>query len=150
MKISVDIAIERPKSKVWQAITDIENCPNMISAIIDLKILHQPEKGLTGLKWQETRKIFGKESSEIMWITDFEENSYYQTRAENHGAVYISTLSLNETPTGCILTMTFSGGAQSFFVKLISSIMSIFIKGSMVRMLKDDLKDIKDFVEEND
>lgn len=44
----------------------------MVSGIISLNILHQPEDGLVGLKWEETRKMFGKEASETMWITDYE------------------------------------------------------------------------------
>lgn len=54
MKVSVDIEIAVPKEVLWSAITDIENCSKMISSIIDLQILRQPEDGLVGLKWKET------------------------------------------------------------------------------------------------
>ena len=87
MNITVDIEIDSPKSKVWTAITDTDNWMNMVSGIIDLKILHRPEEGLIGLKWSETRKVFGKESSETMWITDCIPREYYCTRAENGGVL---------------------------------------------------------------
>jgi carbon monoxide dehydrogenase subunit G len=36
MIITVDVDIESAKDKVWAAITDIENCKDMISGIIAL------------------------------------------------------------------------------------------------------------------
>lgn len=79
MNITVSVEINSPKSRVWTAITDFDNCINMISAIVDLKVIHKPEEGLMGFKWTETRKVFGKESTETMWITDCKEEEYYCT-----------------------------------------------------------------------
>lgn len=149
MKVSVDIEIEQPKEAVWAAITDIENCENFISAIVDLKILNKPENSLVGLKWQETRLMFGKEASETMWITESVENEYYCTRAESHGSVYISRLSLSEAGNYTLLTMTFTAEAQTLPVKIISAIMGIFIKSSMKKALYKDLVDIKKYVEQS-
>jgi len=147
MNISVKIEIDSPKSNVWAAITDIQNCPKMISAIIDLTVLHQPEEGLVGLKWTETRKIFGKESAETMWITDCKEEEYYCTRAENCGAIYSTKMALSEVDNKTTLSMSFSGTSDSTLVKIISSIMNLFIKKSMLKMLQKDLNEIKAFVE---
>lgn len=149
MKINVDIEINSPKNKVWTAITDIKNCTNMISGIIDLEILHQPKEGIVDLKWTETRKIFGKVSSETMWITECQDEEYYCTRAENHGAIYTTKMSVSGVGSKTLLTMVFSGTSESIFVKLISSIMSFFLKKSMVKMLRKDLADIKNFVEKS-
>ena len=149
MQLSVDIEISKPKSVIWTAITDIENCSNMLSSIIDLEVLNQPTETIVGLKWKETRKMFGKEATETMWITDFVENEYYCTRAESHGSVYITKLSLTEAGENTMLSMSFTAEAQSTFVKIISAIMSLFIKNSMQKELFKDLLDIKNYVEKN-
>ena len=149
MKIAVDIEIEKPKETIWSAITDIENFSNMISSIIDLKILNRPEDGIVGLKWKETRLMFGKEASEIMWITESVENEYYCTRAESHGSVYITKLSLSETARNTLLTMSFTGEAQALIVKIVSACMGVFIKSSMKKLLCKDLEDIKKYVEQS-
>lgn len=149
MKVTVDIEIEKPKEVIWSAITDIENCSNMISSIIDLKILNQPEDGVVGLKWKETRLMFGKEASEIMWITEAVENEYYCTRAESHGSVYITKLSLIETGSNTLLTMSFTGEAQTLIVKIVSACMGVFIRSSMKKALQKDLEDIKKYVEQS-
>jgi len=147
MQVAVNIEIARPKEIVWAAITDIENCQQMISGIMDIQILEQPSDGLVGLKWQEKRQMFGKDAVETMWITDSVENEFYATRAESHGSVYISKLSLEEIDVGTRLTMSFSAQAQSFGVKIVSACMGFFIKGSIKKMLLKDLEDIKRFLE---
>ncbi|NKQ37948.1 MAG: hypothetical protein HF967_00440 [Methanosarcinales archaeon] len=148
MKVVVDIDIEKPKQIIWAAITDIENCSNMISSIIDLSILNQPEDGIVGLRWKETRLMFGKEASETMWITDSVVNEYYCTRAESHGSVYITKLSLSETESKTILKMSFTAEAQSMIVKIISACMGFFVNSSMKKALYKDLEDIKKYVEQ--
>ena len=148
MKISVDTEINSSKDKVWTVITDFENSPNVISGIVGLEVLEKPESGLVGFKWKETRKMFGKEADETMWITDCEDGEYYATRAENHGAIYRSKLSveaLGENKTK--LTMSFEGDSDSVLVKIISALMSVFMKKSMIKMLQVDLADIKRHVE---
>ncbi len=149
MKVSVDIEIKRPKEVIWAAITDIENCSNIISSIIDVEILHKPVTGLDGLKWKETRLMFGKEASEIMWITELVDNEYYCTRAESHGSVYVTKMSVKETDGNTLLSMTFSGEAQSFFVKMVSACMGVLIKKSMIKALRKDLEDIRKYVEQS-
>jgi phospholipase/lecithinase/hemolysin len=159
MHASVSINIAQPKAVVWQAICDIEHSNTMISAILAIDILDQPSEGLIGLKWRETRKMFGKEATEVMWVTEAEENHHYTTRAENHGAVYISRLSLVDLPTEpkadstdestsmTQLTMTFNTESQSRLGKILASCMGVLMKGSMHKMLKQDLVDIKNYVE---
>lgn len=149
MNITVNVEIKSSKSKVWTAITDIDNCIDMISGIIDLKVIHKPEKGLIGLKWTETRKMFGKEVTETMWITDCKTNEFYCTRAENCGAIYSTKIMVTETDNKTQLTMNFSDSSDSFFVRMMSAIMSLFIKKSMIKMLEKDLSEIKAFVEKS-
>lgn len=147
MEISVTTEIKCPKALVWQAITDIANCKNMISAIIDLTVIEKPEKGLVGLKWSETREMFGKEASETMWITEAVEGQYYCTRAENCGAVYLTKMAVAEDNGKTILSMSFSSESMSFFGKLISGLMGFLMKKSLAKMLKKDLQDIKQHLE---
>jgi carbon monoxide dehydrogenase subunit G len=147
METSVSILINKPKEDVWEAITDFENCQNYIEAIESLEILHNPEDTLLGFKWKETRVMFGKESTETMWITAFAENEFYQARAESHGSIYTSRLSIQEEGEQTRLTMSFAGEAISFFAKVMSKLMSSMIMKSMDKALLKDLEDIKTHVE---
>lgn len=148
MHCSTSIEISKPKADVWKAVTDIPNAVGMISAIISLEVLENPEAGLVGFKWKETRKMFGKEATEIMWITEAAENEYYSTRAESHGSVYKTRLSLNDDDGNTRLTMAFTGEPQTRGAKIISFVMGGVMKGSMEKELQKDLVDIRNFVEQ--
>ena len=147
MKVKADITINSAKEAVWRVITNIENSVNTISAIENIEVLEKPENGLVGLKWQETRTMFGQQATEIMWITEAQENAYYRTRAENNGAVYISELRVEGSGDKTLLSMEFEGEAQSFGAKLISFLTGFLFKGATEKAIKQDLEDIKVAVE---
>ncbi|MHA6261378.1 SRPBCC family protein [Sporosarcina sp. CAU 1771] len=143
MKVSTQVKINSTKEKVWEVISDIENSADFISAIMKIEVLTPRGESLVGLKWRETRKMFGKEAVEIMWITDSEENSYYQTRAESHGAIYISRLSITEESDDVILEMSFEGQSVGLMSKVMSKVFGGLMKKSMIKALEVDLQDIK-------
>tara|TARA_B100000508_G_scaffold130948_1_gene118711 strand:+ start:4206 stop:4664 length:459 start_codon:yes stop_codon:yes gene_type:complete len=147
MELSVSVEINKPREEVWKAIVDFENCSNYIESITDLQVLEKPADTLIGFKWKETRVLFGKEATETMWITDYVENEYYQTRAESHGSIYKSWLSIEQVGDKSQLTMSFEGQAQSFFAKVFSVLMGSMMKGSMKKALLKDLNDIKGYLE---
>lgn len=151
MNVTVDIEIASPIEQVWKAITNIKNAYKMVTAITALKILEKPDEegSLVGLKWRETRKVFGKESDEVMWITEFEPLKYYVTRAENHGMVYRSTMSVKEVGENTLLTMSFEGTTNSMAKKIVSAVMGLFVKRTMVKMLEKDLEEMKRYIESN-
>jgi uncharacterized membrane protein len=147
MDIKVQVTIEGSKEKVWNVITDIANSPKTISGIEKVDVLEKPAQGLVGLKWEETRVMFGREATEIMWITDVIENESYKTRAESHGAVYVTDLTLSGQNGKTQLTMTFSSEPQTLSAKLMSAITGRLFRKSTEEALMQDLLDIKAAVE---
>ena len=147
MKVSVQVAIKGSKEAVWRVITDIGNAAENISGIERVEILEQPQEGLIGLKWRETRTLFGKTATEVMWITGAEAVSYYETRAESHGAVYVTRLSLSEKSEGCLLILDFTGKTQTLGAKIMSFIFGPMFDNATRKALQQDLQDIKTVVE---
>ncbi len=146
MAIIASENIKASKEQVWALITDIEKSKDRIECITDIKVLERPERGVVGLKWEETRKLFGKEATETMWITEASEYEFYKTRAENCGCIYISTVSISPSETGVDLSMSFESRPQTFLAKLMSPMM--FLMSSSIRKaFKKDLVDIKNCLE---
>ncbi|PIC63328.1 hypothetical protein CSV79_12245 [Sporosarcina sp. P13] len=143
MKVSTQIKINNTKEKVWAVIADIENSASFISGITNIEIITPAGADLVGLKWKETRKMFGKEAVEVMWITDSQKYHYYQTRAENHGAIYVSRLEITEENDGVLLEMSFEGQGLTFMAKIMSKVFGVFMKKSMIKAIEADLQDIK-------
>src|SRR5690554_1966211 len=147
MKLEAQIIVDKPIEEVWSVITDFKNCAEFIHGITKIEVLEEPENTLLGFKWKETRVMFGKEATEIMWITDFVENKFYQTKAESHGSIYISRLEIKRIDKQTQLTMSFAAEAQTLFAKIFTGLMGFLIKGSMKKAVLKDLSDIKTHLE---
>lgn len=146
LPISLNIDINESKEKVWSVISDIENSKKNISGIKKIEIL---EKGtpFKGLKWRETREMFGKEATEIMWIHECEEFQFYNVRAESHGSKYFTNFYLEEHTGTTNLTMEFTAEIMSPTAKLINFLMGWIFKKATIEALQEDLNDIKKVVE---
>ncbi len=143
MKIAIAIDIKASKQEVWKVITDIENSEKTISGIDKVEILNNPNDSIIGLKRKETRTLFGKPSTETMWVTEAVENKYYKTRAESNGAIYQTILKLSEKENTTSLTMEFNSEAISLKEKIMAFIFGRIIGKSMKKLIKKDLIDIK-------
>lgn len=143
MRASSQVDIKASPKTVWSIVTDIENSPNTIKAIEKIEVLEKPRRKLVGLKWRETRKMFGKTATEVMWITDAAETSHYDTRAESHGSIYTTRVSLEPHDGGTRLRMDFEGKPVKFGAKLTWGLMGFMFKGATRKALQKDLEDIK-------
>lgn len=146
MKAYTELFIKGTKEAIWQLITDIEHSADTIKAIEKIEVLEKPEDFI-GFKWRETRMMFGKEATEVMWITDYEENKFYRTRAESHGAIYISELTIREAEGGCFLGMGFEGQSITFGAKIMAFVFDGMMKKSTEKAFLEDLQDIKRIIE---
>lgn len=133
---------------MWRVITDVRNAANVISGIKALEVLEEPSgPTLVGLKWKETREWMGKDAVEVIWITDARERSYYETRAESHGAVYRSRMELASTAAGTRLSMQFDCQPVTPGARMMWVLTGWMAKRSLSRVIGQDLSDIKNAVE---
>lgn len=143
MNIKVQVPVSASKEVIWKIITDIENAAQTVSGIDKVEVLEKPSDGFIGLKWMETRTLFGKTATETMWITEAKNNEFYNTRAESHGSVYLTTVSITESEGTVFLNMEFKGEAKTFGAKIMSFIFGPMIKNATKKALLQDLMDIK-------
>lgn len=148
MLVEAQVTINGSRAAVWAAITDIENASEIISGILNIEVLEKPVSGLVGLKWRETRMLFGKPATAEKWITDAVENEFYKTRAEDSGFVFLSTMSISEASGGITLTSSHDSKPQGIAAKL-KSIPMVLFKGVVKKALVQDLNDIKSAVEQH-
>ena len=148
MLVEAQITIKGSKAAIWAAITNIENAAEIISGIENIEVLEKPANGLVGLRWRETRMLFGKAATAEKWITDAVENEFYKTRAEDNGFVFLSTISISERSGGITLTSAHESRPQGLVAGLMSIPMRILFKGVAKKALLQDLHDIKAAVEQ--
>jgi hypothetical protein len=146
MLVEAQVTINASKAAIWASITDIENAAKTISGIEKIEVLEKPANGLVGLKWRETRMLFGKPAAVEKWITDAAQNEFYKTRAEEGGFVFLTTKRISESSGGLTLTESHETKPQGIVAKLKATPMFLF-KGVIKKALLQDLKDIKAAVE---
>ncbi len=148
MLVELQLAINAPKDAVWAAITDIENAAKIIHGIEKIEIVEKPAHGLVGLRWRETRLLFGKPATAEKWITEAAKDVFFTTRAEDGGFVFLTTMRISESNNGSMtLTSSHDFQPQSFVAKLQSIPMRLLFKGMIKKAIRQDLKDIKSAVE---
>src|SRR6185503_16737087 len=141
------VTINGSKAAIWAAITNIENASETISGIENIEVLEKPANGLVGLKWRETRILFGKPATVEKWITDAAENEFYKARAESDGFVFESTMRISESGGGMTLTSSHDSKPQGIIAKIQSLPMGLF-KGVAKKAVVQDLNDYKSAVEQ--
>lgn len=148
MLVESHLPINAPKPAVWAAITNIEHAAQFITGIEKIEILEKPATGLVGLKWRETRMLFGKPAAVDKWITQATENESYQTKAQDGDFVFLTTRRLSEINGVTTLTESHETLPQGMVARLMSLPM-FFFKGTIKKFLLQDLSDIKKAVEQN-
>ncbi len=147
MLVEAQVTIHGSKAAIWAAITNIENAAETLSGIENIEVLEKPANGLVGLKWRETRMLFGEPATVEKRITEAAENEFYKTRAESDGFVFLATLRISESRGGLTLMSSHVTEPQGIVARLKSLPMFLF-KGVAKKALLQDLNDIKSAVEQ--
>jgi hypothetical protein len=148
MIVEAQVTINGSRAALWAAITNIENASETISGIKNIEVLEKPANGLVGLRWRETRMLFGKPATVEKRITDAAENEFYKTKAESDGSVFLCTKSISESGGGVTLTESHEARPQGIVTKLLSLPMGFLIKGVWKKAILQDLNDVKAAVEQ--
>ena len=146
MMVEAQVVINGSKAAVWAVITDIANAATIIRGIEKIEVVEKPTSALVGLKWKETRMLFGKPATVEKWITEAKENEYYTTRAEDSGFVFITTNRISGSDGSITLTGIHETQPQGFAAKL-KALPMVFFKGVIKKAILQDLNDIKAAVE---
>ncbi len=146
MKVTAKATVNASREEVFKVFADIENAAERIEGITKLEVLSETRSGL-GVRWRETRTMFGKEATEEMEMTGFEEPARYIVEAESHGTHYTSVYEFTEAGEGaCDVSWSFEGKPLSIGAKLLSPLGYMF-KGSVRKMLMKDVTDLKSYIE---
>lgn len=147
MVVDAHVTVHGSRAATWAAMTDVENAASMLRGVEQIEIVERPAQGLVGLRWRETRMLFGKPATAEKWITEAVEQEYYKTRAESDGFVFLSTTSISEGGRGVTLTTSHASVPQTFMTRLQAIMMGLLFRGVIRKALLQDLHDIKAHVE---
>lgn len=142
MNIQTAITINAPMEKVFSVFSDLASAAERIAGIKSIEVLEGSPQMQVGTKWKETRIMFGKEATEIMWVTSLTLDKEYVVEAESHGAHYTSTYSFQEKDGAVEVSMTFGSEPLTFAAKLMGLMFFLFA-GATKKALYQDMEDLK-------
>ncbi|SEJ67629.1 SRPBCC family protein [Demequina mangrovi] len=93
--------------RVWEVITDLDYASEVIPAILHIERL-EGEGYEVGVRWRETRKMWGREETEEMWVETVDAPRSTTVRAESRGTEYVTTYTLEPLADGTRIVCDFS------------------------------------------
>ncbi|MEU2390950.1 SRPBCC family protein [Streptomyces sp. NPDC007369] len=148
-RVVVEREMAAPVERVWRALTDLESVPDVVSGVDAVEVL-TPGPFRVGTRWRETRRMFGKQATEEMYVTVCDAPERYVAEADNAGMHYVSEFRLSErSPGRTAVTMTFSaapavsGKRPDLFMRLLNRLGT----KAVARAVMKDLSDVAAAVE---
>lgn len=142
MLVRAEVTLACPRAVVWTVMTDVDRLAEIVRGIAAIEIVERPTRGLVGLRWRETRTLFGEPATVEKWITAAEENVSYTTHAEDGGFVFVTTHRLSEADGVTTLTGVHETRPQGLAARL-KALPMVFFRGAIQRAIRDDLDDLK-------
>ncbi|MEL0627385.1 SRPBCC family protein [Salinibacterium amurskyense] len=142
MKITESVHIDAPVERVFEVFCDLDNAPAHLSGINSLEVLEGPAQLKLGTKWRETRTFAGREATEVMWVTDYEQDVSYTVDAQSHGTHYQSVYLFMPSHGGTRLEYRFTMTPLTFGARLMNVVGLLFL-GVTKKALTQDHHELK-------
>lgn len=143
MEMTLSKQITAPASRVWQIITDLELCEQVITGIDGIEILAGGERFGVGTRWRETRTMLGKQATEEMEVTAIEPGCSYVVEAGRASVLYRSTLTVDALDEGrSRLSMSFGAEPKSMAARVLAATVGRLFVGATKKALRRDLDDV--------
>lgn len=136
--------VDAPVETVWAVLTDIEDAAETLSGIVAVEQL-TPGPYAVGLRWRETRKMFGMSASEEMEVAEVDAPHRTVVTSVQGEVTYRTVFALAPKPAGGTeLVMLFSASQppQRGLKRLVGAATSRLGTSAARRMMEQDLQDI--------
>ena len=149
MVVTARTTIDRRREEVFAAFCDLERAVDRIDGIVAIERLagsgFEP-----GVRWRETRRMFGKDATEEMWVSSVDAPREYRVEAESNGTRYETIARFGEAAAGTDVEWVFTGRPQNVLSRVMGFVMGPMIRRAVRRMVQQDLDDMKAALERGD
>lgn len=144
--VVVERRVSASQGRVWEALTDLGGMERMVSGVAKVEVLTEGGFGV-GARWRETRRMFGKDATEEMWVTESEPPERYVVEAESHGSHYVSEWVLRPDGPATTVRMTFTAVPTGAVAGLLAKVLGGVGARSVSKAVARDLDDVAAWVE---
>lgn len=140
MLVEARLTVPAPRAAVWSVVTDVDRAAEVLSGVVRVEVVERPASGLVGLRWRETRVLFGEEATVEKRVSAAVDGTSYETRAEQDGFLFVTTLQLVDAPDGTTLVSTHATHPQGLLARL-KALPLVFFRGVLRKAILQDLGD---------
>lgn len=138
--------VNAPPETVFRVATDLDNWSDFIRGIERIERLTDGPMRV-GTRYRETRKMFGKESTEEFEVTGFDAPREFAVQAYTCGALFVSRHRFVPDISGTLVELTLESKPQSIIARLMAPLGKLMM-GSMKKLIDADLDDLKAIAEQ--
>ncbi len=142
MKIQSSVVIDAAPEKVFEVFSNLDVVAANFSGITKIEILAGPARMEVGTKWRETRTMFKKEATEVMWVTNIQKDASYVVEAESRGTHYRSEYLFTPEGSSTRVQMTFEGRPLTVGAR-IASVLAVLFVGATKKALHKDMLELQ-------
>ena len=144
MQLDLSRHIAADPETVWAVLTDVPNAHRTLSGVESIEILSAGQYE-PGLRWRETRKMFGMKSTEEMMVQTADEPHSTTVVAESGGTEYKTVFTITaEAEGGSTLYMHFSAEVAHApaISRVVMAVMGRYAEKTTRKTMEQDLADI--------
>ncbi|AVZ41321.1 MULTISPECIES: SRPBCC family protein [unclassified Dietzia] len=145
MQLDLSRHVAAGPDEVWAVLTDIPSAHRTLSGVLAVEIL-TPGPYQPGLRWRETRRMFGVKSTEEMMVLTAEPPHSTAIVSENGGTEYKTVFTVTPDPDGAGSTLRMRFGSHTAHAPAISRVVMALMGGLAERAtrkaMEQDLADI--------
>lgn len=104
--------VDAPPMAVWRVLTDLDQAPRSLSQIVAIERIAGDDYG-PGTRWRETRRMFGREETQELWVESADPPHSTVVRSQAGGVYYTTTFEVTPRAAGSRITMRFAGEQQA-------------------------------------
>lgn len=128
---------------VWGVLTNIGGAAETLSGVTAVEML-TPGPYAVGTRWRETRRMFGKEETQEMWVAEVDAPRRTVVRAQDKGVDYVTVFQVEPAGSGSRITMHFDAeqATPGRVARLAWSVLGPLGAKATAKVMRRDLADI--------
>lgn len=140
--VHVDVRIDAPAPRVWEVCSDIEHAADAIPDIERIEFLNELRQGV-GMRWRETRRMSGREVTEVLEIVEWNAPHSYVVAARHHGHEFRATVRVVPVNAGARLEYDFHATPVTILGRVAGAVLGPLSRGTLRRALHGESAAIK-------
>lgn len=126
-RTSVTRSIAASPDRVFAAVSEVENLPNVVPDVVGVEVLSPASTGV-GTRFVETRLMRGKETKTELEVTEFVPSERVRMVTDSHGTVWDTVFTVQQQGERTELGLTMDARAHELLPRILNPIMKGLIK----------------------